>query len=519
MKSNDKGGSMLWGFDDLAGFFSYKSFSRILAKGKWGLEKESLRIARSGELALTPHPAVFGDKIDNPVIKTDFSESQIEMITPALDSIEEADEYLKYLHSVVERGIGDELLWPLSMPGKLPDDDKIPVAVYNNSEQGRDKEIYRAGLALRYGKRMQMISGIHYNFSFSEGLWEILHKRFAPESALTEFVNDTYFALARNFLRHRWLLVYLFGASPVKAENRDDESPQNVTDKCRDNSEQVFPDATSLRMSSYGYGGGVSGRYTVSYNSIREYVRDLRGILTEKSTIYSSLGIFREGRQVQLNDNVLQTENEYYAPLRFKRSGGKFKTQLDNLEADGVQYLELRIFDLNPFYVAGISSEQMHFIHLFILYCLFERSDPFTGKEAGEADTNARLAATRGREEGLILSYSGEDFSIRDRGREILDKMRIIADLIDNADGSDRYNRCLENEYMALEDIELLPSSWIVREMKRNNEMHTEFGLRRSVENRYYFCMDEFNSSAGLIPGNDHCTGSSRCAVSNGHSI
>jgi len=503
-------------FESMTGFFSDKNNSRTLAQGKWGLEKESLRIIRTGELALTPHPAVFGDKIENSFIKTDFSESQIEMITPAVDSIEEADEFLKYLHSVVERGIGDELLWPLSMPGQLPAEDRIPAARFNQTEDGIEKEIYRSGLALRYGKKMQMISGIHYNFSFSMELWELLHKKFSPESELKTFVNDSYFALARNFIRYRWLLLYLFGASPSGAFSCADEkeSGSRDTGSCIADHDQVPSDATTLRMSSFGYDGGLREKYTVSYNSIKEYVRDLRGILSEKSLNYSRLGIFREGRQVQLNDNILQTENEFYAPLRFKRIGIKGKTQLDNLEEDGVQYMELRIFDLNPFYVTGISLEQLYFIHLFIIYCLFENSDPLTDEEFNEAEMNTQLTAIRGRDDTLLLKDAAGTSSISDRGMYILNKMRIIAAMLDEVKGGGMYQKAVDHEYMVLNDKELLPSSWIAGEMKKYDESHEEFGLRRASENRYYFCMDEINASGSIISGNNHNTESSRFSAS-----
>jgi len=494
---------MLWDFNSISGFFSDRYNGSLLVKGKWGLEKESLRITRRGELALSPHPEVFGDKIENPCIKTDFSESQIEMITPALDSIEEADNYLKYLHSVVERGIGDELLWPLSMPGPLPADEMIPVAVFNNSKDGREKEIYRSGLALRYGKKMQMISGIHYNFSFGDELWEALHGRFAPHTGLKEFINDAYFAVARNFIRHRWLLLYLFGASPESGDYCNDDEVNSSADY-EEKQSPVINDATSVRMSSSGYGGGVGNRYEVSYNSPGKYVGDIRRLLSTKSKDYARFGIFRDGKQVQLNDNVLQTENEFYAPLRFKRIGKPGKMQLDNIESDGVQYMELRIFDLNPFYVTGISLEQLHFIHLFVLYCLFDKSKPFTEMEFHEADKNANLAAIRGRDENLMLVQNGLKFSIKERGMEILHRMRTIALILDEVNGDGKFNRSIDFQYMALNDAELLPSSWIVREMKKNNESHAEFGLRRALENRYYFCIDEFGTSPDQISGREH---------------
>ena len=475
------------GIDEIQNLFQDRENRELLLHGKWGIEKEALRITREGELALTPHPAVFGDKSENPFIKTDFSESQVEMVTPALDSIEEADEYLKYLHSVVERGIGDELLWPLSMPGLLPPDEVIPVARFNNTDDGRKNEIYRSGLALRYGKRMQMISGIHYNFSFSMKLMELMHGKLAPDTEISSYINDTYFAVARNFLRHRWLLLYLFGASPA--------SQGNTTGY-----------ATTLRMSSSGYDGAGKTRYSVSHNSLAEYILDLTRILATRDPHYTGLGVFRDGRQVQLNDNILQSENEFYSPLRFKRIGEKGRSQLENLAEDGVQYIELRIFDLNPFYVTGISVEQMYFIHLFILFCLFERSDSLSYNEQGIADRNAQLVASEGRKPGLVLNDCRGAFSIRNRGKEILEKMGIIARFLDEVNGDNKYAGSLEQQQMALNNPELLPSSWIAREMNRYEENHEMFGLKRAFENRYYFCIDEYMSSTRLFSHEENNT-------------
>ncbi len=485
---------MFWEFNEITEFFSDNKNMKMLSLGKWGLEKESLRITKDGELALTPHPAVFGDKTVNPFITTDFSESQVEMITPALNSIEEADDFLKYLHSVVERGIGDELLWPLSMPGILPDEEIIPSALFNNSPEGREKEIYRSGLALRYGKRMQMISGIHYNFSFSNEFWELIHQRFAPETEMRSFINDSYFALARNFLRFRWILLYLFGASPSTADksHEDDEFRCNDIPDISNSRNRASQYATNLRMSSFGYDGGDHDMHSVSFNSMEDYLRDLRILLSTKSIKYSRYGIFQNGRQIQLNDNLLQSENEFYSPIRFKRINGVGDTNFGRLEKSGVEYIELRIFDLNPFFVTGISREQMYFVHLFILFCLFEKSNPLNGVEMSISDMNAQLTATIGRDPELSLNDMSGSFTIEKRGEEILDKLAVIAEFLDEVKGETNYMESVDSAREAIINNELLPSSWITREMKNCNESHNEFGLRRAVKNRYYFCIDEF---------------------------
>ena len=250
---------MNWDFSEISKSFLKDDKGKLLAEGNFGIEKESQRVTYSGDLALTPHPPVFGNKAENPRITTDFSESQIEMITPTFKSIEEAYDGLNAISIEVENGIGDELLWPLSMPPRLPDEDSIPIASFPDSEDGKYMETYRKGLALRYGKKMQMISGIHYNFSFGEGMVDYLYEQFGNGKDKRSFIDEMHFALARNFLRYRWLLIYLFGASPYchhtyySVINNEIEIIQKCCQCCVDVIENFNKYSTSLRVSRFGY--------------------------------------------------------------------------------------------------------------------------------------------------------------------------------------------------------------------------------------------------------------------------
>jgi len=261
--------------------FSGESAGDLLLNGKWGLEEEALRVTPDGDLALTPHPEVFGDKDNNPYITTDFSESQMELITPALGSIEEIFSFLDGLKDHVTRELQNELLWPQSMPVPLPSSEKIPIARYGNTDEGKLKEIYRSGLALRYGKKIQMISGIHYNFSFQDAFWEKLIHGLGIKTEKQRFINESYAGLVRNVLRYRWLLIYLFGASPVTDDNyyKDiAQKPGIYNDFMGSDSpfSQSIKNAISLRMSRFGYENGEQGELSVSYNSLEEYIRVLK---------------------------------------------------------------------------------------------------------------------------------------------------------------------------------------------------------------------------------------------------
>ncbi len=514
---------MNWNFPKLIELFSKGHSSHLLKIGKWGIEKESLRVTGDGSLAITPHPKEFGNKIENPCMKTDFSESQIELVTPAFNSIEKTFSFLNNLQIIAEQVIGNELLWPLSMPCRLPDDGAIPLALYNDTKEGKEKEVYRSGLSLRYGKKMQMISGIHYNFSFHEDFWDFLYQKTGAGKTKQAFINEAYFTLARNFLRYRWLLHYLSGASPAADESywTDILQKQKELNAYSDNSGLLnyTDNATSLRMSCFGYNNGFHRNNFISYNSLDDYIRGIRTALTTKSEAYSKFGIFKNGRQIQLNDSLLQLENEYYSPIRFKQLTNKDERQIDAMEKKGVKYIELRIFDINPFQKTGLSLEQMYFVHVFIIFCLFE-NDKFLSKvEERVINHNAQKVAMEGRKKGIMLAdYKNKYISLQEWGKIIFKKLRVISKLLDKDNRDSRYGKSTEAEFKKLVNISLIPSSRIINEMRDNNENYTEFGIRRATENlthhyagaellKIFFCLSpvHFNSvSSQRTAINDH---------------
>jgi len=483
---------MNWNFSEVSQSFLKEDKGKLLVDGNFVLEKESQRILPSGDLALTPHPSVFGDKTENPRITTDFSESQIEVITPIFRSIEEAYAELNAITVEVENGIGNELLWPLSMPPKLPDEDSIPIARFSDSRNGRDMENYRRGLSLRYGKKMQMISGIHYNFSFGEEMVDHLYEQFGNGNDKRSFVDEMHFALARNFLRYRWLLIYLFGASPFYHSSyypvikNEIELIQNSCQCCVDLVENFNQYATSLRVSRFGYSNAFKHKQNIYFNSLEEYSAKLRKMMATKNPEYSKLGIYKDGSQIQLNENVLQKENEFYSSIRLKQNIIKGETQLDALEKRGVQYIEVRILDLNPFERIGLNIDEMYFLQIFLLFCLFEGSSPINKKENEVINLNHHLVALYGRKEDLMLQkYDEGAVSLKSWGKEIFERLKCVAELIYKSTGDDRYLRIIEKEYQKLFDTSLLPSEIIHREMKSRNEDFLEFGTRYAVTNSH----------------------------------
>jgi glutamate--cysteine ligase len=441
----------------------------MLKGGNFGLELESQRIAMDGNLALTPHPAVFGSKTENPRITTDFSEGQVEMVTPVFQTVEEVYASLDTIRHEVENGIGNELLWPLSMPPRLPDEERIPVARFDDTEEGREKEAYRNGLAKRYGKKMQMISGIHYNFSFSGAMIDFLYEKTGKGSGRSKFVNDLYFTLTRNFLRYRWLLIYLFGASPTC-----DATYYPVIQKelaiihrccpcCRSRIGDYTRYATSLRVSRFGYANEIQGKHSIFFNSLEEYTGKIRKMLEA---------------------GVLQKESEFYSPIRLKQNPEKGETQLSALTARGVSYVEVRILDLNPFERLGVSLQQLLFMQVFLLYCLMEENRNITGRELKKINSNHHLTALFGRSKELHLhDYDGRKIPLKTAGERIFEKLKRIGELMDLGTADGRYLNSVETEHRKFSETALLPSEQMSAEMEKNKEDFLMFGVRHSLEN------------------------------------
>lgn len=479
---------MNWTFEKVLDIIE-KTDSSLLIKGNWGIEREAQRVTKRGNLALTDHPAAFGNKLLNSEITTDFSESQLELITPPLSSVDEIYKYLEMLTLKVNDELKNELLWPLSMPPRLPSEEIIPIAKFADTPEGREKEIYRLGLANRYGKRMQMISGIHFNLSFSEELFDVLYEYFGNGEDKCEFTDKAYFSMARNFLRYRWLLIYLFGASPSvdhtfnSVIHNELKTIKKCCPECCNPINNYKKYATSLRVSRFGYSNDEQGKFTVSYNSKSEYLQSIRKMLNTKSKKYSQIGIFRDGKPIQLNDNILQKESEFYSAIRLKQVTEKGESQLEALEEKGVRYAEVRIIDINPYERTGISLEQIYFLQVFMLFCLLENSDYINRKELDLINKNHNLVAISGRKNKLQLyQYTRGQVLLEDWGQYIFGKLFQIAKVMDATGNSSKYMECVFNEFIKLRDKSLLLSNKIINDMKLKGDNFITFGIRKALE-------------------------------------
>jgi len=443
-----------------------------------GVEKESLRVQRDGRLAATPHPAALGSALTHPHITTDFSESQLELITGVHASAEACLEDLTHIHQAVYRAIGDEILWCASMPCGLPDDSAIPIGRYGGSNIGRAKTVYRIGLSHRYGRRMQTISGIHYNFSLPPEAWAAL-----PWAG---GANPGYFALMRNFRRHAWLLFYLFGASPAVCPSFVKGRQHGLVRLAPGT--LYLPHATSLRMGRLGYQSDAQSSLAVSYNSMDSYADSLHDALVEPYPPYEEIGL-REGENYrQLSTTLLQIENEFYSKIRPKRIIRRGERPLHALRERGVEYVEVRLMDLNPFVPVGITARTMRMLDVFLLHCLLAASPPDTPAEIAAIARNQECVAARGREPGLTLCRDGQQVKLADWGAQVLGQCEPIAEAMDHAlsaQGGRAYRDALAWAVAALADSSAVPSAQMLAEMARKHEnSYTRFVLEKSLAHR-----------------------------------
>ncbi len=431
-----------------------------LAGMRRGLEKESLRAQPSGALALTPHPASLGSPLTHPHITTDFSESQVEMVTGVHGSVESCLAELTQIHQFVVRslaepghGEGQERLWVSSMPCGLPPDETIPLGRYGSSHVGRAKSVYRMGLGHRYGRRMQTISGIHYNWS------------------LPGLSNEQYFALIRNFRRHSFLLLLLFGASPAVCASFVAGREHGLKTLTEGTLHQ--PHATSLRMGRLGYQSDAQSRLAVSYNNLESYAASLHGALTEPYGPYEKIGIRNLGGEYnQLGTTLLQIENEFYGTIRPKRVIRSGERPLHALRERGVEYVEVRCMDLDPFVPVGIAADTMRLIDIFLLHCLLSESAPDTPDEIAALGRNQHRTAAFGREPGLKLErvHAGRlvEVGLFDWAHELLGAFTPIASALDAAQGGAHYGQALTAAVQALAAPHTLPSARVLAAMSQD---------------------------------------------------
>lgn len=454
-----------------------------------GIEKEGLRTTPSGELAQTPHPKGLGSALTHDSITTDYSEALLEFITPALEAPQAAVDCLKNIHSFVYKHIDDELIWPASMPCILHGEDSIPIAEYGSSNTGTLKHVYRIGLAHRYGKTMQAIAGVHYNFSLPASFWPLYQSALGGTQDDQHFQTEQYFALIRNFHRYSWLVLYLFGASPALCASFMEDRDTHQLDVLDDHT-LFMPESTSLRMGDLGYQNNAQQGIDVCYNSLERYVEGLGKAIHSPHPAYQAIGIKVDGEYRQLNANVLQIENEYYSDIRPKRVTPSCQKPLHILAEQGVEYIEVRNLDINPFLPVGIDEQQIRFMDSFLLFCLLEESPSCEEAQSRLNVRNKSLVVNTGRQPDIRLFVNEtQSRTLQDWGQELLDKIAAAADLLDQAHGKTEkglYRAAAEAQQEKLLNPCLTPSAQVLAALKEGRSF-TELCLELACQHRDYF--------------------------------
>ncbi len=454
----------------------------LLTRLSHGIEKEGLRVDTSGHLARSGHPRALGSTLTHPQITTDYAETLLELITTVCDTPEAALDQLADLHRYCYAHLGDEELWAASMPCEIPSEDDIRIAEYGSSNVGRLKHIYRVGLEHRYGKMMQTIAGIHYNFSLPEAFWPTYQRLIAADGETDAFRSAGYFKLIRNFRRYGWLLLYLFGASPVLSRSFMQGRPHQLETLQPDT--LYLPYATSLRMSDLGYSNKAQSSLNICFNHLDTYARSLNEAIRTPHPAYEKIGVKVDGHYRQLNTNVLQIENEYYSDVRPKRVTRSGEKPVHALMARGVEYIEVRNTDIDPLKPLGIDLEQAYFLDTFLVTCLLCSNDLVSDDECRRIAANHQRIVTRGREPGLTLACQDGERSVAERGRMILNQVRLTAEVMDSVDGGNRFRRAVDAQYAKLEAPELTPSARVLAAVRESGESYTAWALEQSRAHR-----------------------------------
>lgn len=456
----------------------------LLSQCLHGIERECLRVDDHGQLALTPHPASLGSALTHPQITTDYSESLLEFITPAEADPATTLADLEQIHRFAYSKLDGEYLWSPSMPCALPAEEVIPIARYGSSNIGQLKYVYRKGLALRYGKTMQCIAGIHYNFSLPETLWQRLQQAEGNSRNPRDYQSARYIALIRNFRRYSWLLMYLFGASPALDAGFLRGRPHQLQQL--DGDTLYLPYATSLRMSDLGYQSSAQAGLTPCYNDLGSYTESLRKAVGTPYPPYVEIGTQKNGEWLQLNTNILQIENEYYSNIRPKRVTYSGERPVQALEDRGVQYIEVRCLDINPFLPLGIDLEEARFLDAFLLFCALQESPPLGSSECHACTDNFLSVVKEGRRPDLHLQRRGEPVPLQTWAHELLDKIQHLASLLDQSHAGEAHSLALQAQREKIDNPALTPSAQVLERLQQG-ESFTQFALRQSKQHAAYF--------------------------------
>lgn len=459
-----------------------------------GVEREALRVDRkNGRISHQPHPKALGSALTHSAITTDYSESLMEFITQVHPSVEGVIKELDDIHNLVNHELFkiDECLWPASMPCYLESNDDVPIAYFGESNTGKLKYVYREGLSNRYGRIMQCIAGMHYNFSFDADFWSFLEgykgKNGLSRAEKQTFQSDSYFALIRNFRRSSWMLSLLFGASPAIDESFLPAKPDSL-DVFKEKT-WFGPKATSLRMSDLGYQNKAQADLYVCYNEVETYISTVKKALQTPYPRYQDIGVKVDGQYRQLNSNVLQIENEYYSDIRPKRVTQPGEHPSAALHARGVEYIEVRIMDIDPESSIGMTSSTLYFIDVFLLYCMLRGDEPLGMDECSRLRKMQQEIASHGRDLDMDFDFGQGPIQLRSKANSMLQDLAVVAEFLSSSTGNLAYRDAVEVQKEKLADETQLPSAKLLaRSQAQNGYQNAMLTLSREQQAMWMNC-------------------------------
>ena len=462
-----------------------------------GVEKEGLRFLSDGTIAQSDHPVQLGSALTHPQITTDYSEALLELITPVHNDISTLCQDLETLHKFVYSSLPeDEMIWAGSMPTRLEGNQSIRIAEYGKSNLGKLKHVYRRGLDYRYGRIMQSIAGAHFNFSLADSFWLAHKDALDDKQSLQAFKTESYFSIIRNFRRWQWLLVYLFGASPVLDKSFFNGHKPDSLVKVTDDT-YGLPYATSLRMSDLGYQNNAQSSLEICFNHLDTYIKTLFDATHTPYPAYEKIGVKQNGEYVQLNTSLLQIENEYYNTIRPKRVTDSGEKPLQALQRRGIEYIEVRCLDLDPFSPIGLNVDQLHFMDVFLITCLLSESPLVNDLECRMIDNNFAKTVTSGRDPQCLLStcINGEckSVSVKSYGECFLEEALVIAAELDKAIEGDFYSKSVEVMAKRLAEPEETPSAKVYAEVGQTG--YVEWMKSQSLKHKQFFSKDPISSN------------------------
>ncbi len=453
-----------------------------------GIERETLRVKPDGHLATTGHPESLGSALKHDWITTDFAETLMEFITPVDQSIDRSLAFLRDIHRHVARELGDERLWPFSMPGYVDDVENIELAQYGSSNIGKMKTLYRQGLKNRYSALMQIISGVHYNFSLPLSFWQEWADVKDAESG-KETISAGYLRLIRNYYRFGWVIPYLFGASPAICSSFLQGRETNLPFETDGKGTLWLPHATSLRLSDLGYTNKSQNSLGITFNSLEGYVAALKAAIKTPSEEYAAMGTKdAEGNWLQLNTNVLQIENELYAPIRPKRVTRSGEAPSDALLRGGIEYIEVRSLDINPFSAIGVDADQARFLDLFLIWCTLADAPEMSADELLCSRKNWNRVVMEGRKPGQVIGVgcSATEHTLVEVGKALFADLRRVAEVLDSNHGNTEYQQVCDQLVASFDDPELTYSARILHAIKENGL--TGAGVALAEQYRHMLC-------------------------------